>query len=358
MARPPFRHGDLVGQRRVIEFLDRLVIGAMRLKAALPNILFCGPPGYGKSEIAMTISRPTGTTFRKVTASVRFPVTEFLKIFDGIKYGDVLFVDEAHALRPELQLLLCSAIEERRIPVLERTGKGIPHITSTDKPIPEFATFIATDQPDRLPHALRSRMAVTVELCPYTTAEMRAIVEMFCAAANLSVTGHAVSLLADASYSTPRAARHLVQTLRYFHPERVDPLQRADVLAFLKSSGMDETLLGEQAQLYLAALLDEEGPARPEALAARLGRRPRWMKETERHLLEKGLLKFAPNGRVLTAEGRKQALRIRREREECDVEDQGDDLDADGPAGAPVAVAAKGTPASERTEEYPEGVAS
>jgi Holliday junction resolvasome, helicase subunit len=187
MARPPFRLGNLVGQRRVIEFLDRLVTGAMRLKAALPNILFCGPPGYGKSEIAMTISRPTGTTFRKVTASVRFPVTEFLKIFDGIKYGDVLFVDEAHALRPELQLLLCSAIEERRIPVLERTGKGIAHITSTDKLIPEFATFLATDQPDRLPHALRSRMAVTVELRPYTKAEMRAIVEIFCAAANLSV---------------------------------------------------------------------------------------------------------------------------------------------------------------------------
>jgi len=203
MARPPFRYGDLIGQRRAIEYLLGLVAGTMRLKDALPNILFCGPPGYGKTEIAMTVSKPTGTTFRKVNASSRFPLTEFLKIFDDIKYGDILFVDEAHALRPDLQLVLCSAMEERSVPVLERIGKRTPYITSANKPIPEFATFLATDQPDRLPDALRSRIAITIELRPYTTAEMRAIVEVFCEAKNLSVTGHAVSLLAAASHSTP-----------------------------------------------------------------------------------------------------------------------------------------------------------
>ncbi len=313
MPRPPFQRDGFIGQKRKVNYLMRLVEGAVSLGKPIPNLLLCGAPGLGKSALVEMLAAVTKRGLRKITASSRLGLSALLLALRELKANAILLIDEGHALSGPLQLLVCGAVEDHRIPTMEKLPHGASAIATAYTDIPPFTLIVATDQPDLLSEALRSRLGPPVELTPYPTSEMREIVSRLCENETMTVSTHAVTLLAEASHGNPRRARQLVGTLAHYEPNRAVLIQRADVMAFLKESGVNEQLLDEQSQVYLVALLEAAGPVTPEAFAARLGRRRRWVKETEFFLFRKNLVTPTPKGRILTPEGRRQALRIQAE---------------------------------------------
>lgn len=308
MARPPASLHDFIGQPRVVAHLRDVVAGAKARGEAVPSILFIGRAGMGKTALAEATAREyggdtstdTSSCFRRIMAGPR--VTKgLIEILGGLQHGDLLFVDEMHALDREAQELLHLALDERR--TFGLTPRGAPDRTKLNS-IAEFTLVGATTEPGRITKALRSRMHA-VQLDSYSMRELKAIAEKVAEGFGLSMTPQGARHLAERSQRTPRSIRKLLELLAVTTPVAASVTQE-DVRRFMTSHGIDDLGLDAIQRQLLELLGGARRVMSLEVLAAKLGVDARFVKtELEPLLLDLGLLDLGPRGRSLTAAGRR-----------------------------------------------------
>lgn len=292
---------ELIGQERVREQLS-LVLTAARGRGRTPDhVLLSGPPGLGKTTLAMIIAAELGTSLRLTSGPAIQHAGDLAAILSGINEGDVLFVDEIHRMSRPAEELLYMAMEDFRVDVV--IGKG-PGATAIPLQIPQFTLVGATTRAGLLPGPLRDRFGFTAQLEYYEAHELHRIVERSAALLGVQTTPNGGLEIASRSRGTPRIANRLLRRVRDYAEVRgsgivdLEVAHRALDLYEVDRIGLDRL---DRAVLDALCRSFAGGPVGVSTLAVAVGEERETVEEVaEPFLVRQGFLARTPRGRVAT----------------------------------------------------------
>ena len=204
----PKKLSEFVGQR-VVRGQLQLVLDAARMRAATPDhVLLAGPPGLGKTTLAMIIAAEMGTSLRLTSGPAIQHAGDLAAILSGLQEGDILFIDEIHRLARTAEEMLYLAMEDFRVDVV--VGKG-PGATSIPLTLPPFTVVGATTRSGLLPAPLRDRFGFTAHLEFYETDELQSVVTRSASLLGSPIDARAAHEIASRSRGTPRIANRLLR---------------------------------------------------------------------------------------------------------------------------------------------------
>lgn len=203
----PTSFEEYVGQREVLGNLRDAVRAAKLGGWQLDHQLLAGPAGFGKTSLASVVAAELGSNFRATSASAIEHKGALASMLTALKDGDVLFIDELHALDLDIAECLYLAMEDRVIDL--PTGKKVIRV-----PLPKFTLLGATTRAGKLSKPLRDRFGFIWQLQPYTLAEMTTIIARSANKLSVMIDEDGASVIARASRGTPRIANRLLRRVR------------------------------------------------------------------------------------------------------------------------------------------------
>lgn len=298
----PHNLAEFVGQPRVREQLDLVLAGA-RLRGQPPDhVLLAGPPGLGKTSLAMIIAAEMNAAIRITSGPALERAGDLAAMLSNLVEGDVLFIDEIHRMARPAEELLYLAMEDFRVDVV--VGKG-PGATSIPLEIAPFTLVGATTRSGQLTSPLRDRFGFTAHLEFYDPSELAQILVRSSAILGIEMDSGGAREIAGRSRGTPRIANRLLRRVRDYAQVRGDGVVTADSAhAALAVYDVDEAGLDRLDRAVLGALCRsfEGGPVGLTTLAVAVGEEPTTVEEVcEPFLVRVGMLARTPRGRVATA---------------------------------------------------------
>lgn len=304
LALRPKSLDEFVGQHRVRDQLTVLLTAAKGRGASADHILLSGPPGLGKTTLAMILAAEMGAPIRITSGPAITHAGDLAAILSSLVEGEILFLDEIHRLSRPAEELLYLAMEDFRVDVI--VGKG-PGATSIPLALPHFTLVGATTRAGLLPSPLRDRFGFTAHLDYYESNELEKVLERSAALLGLTMDGAAVAEVAGRSRGTPRIANRLLRRVRDFaQVQGSSSLTHQHALDALTMYEVDEKGLDRLDRGVLLALIDRfnGGPVGLSTLAIAVGEEVETVESVaEPFLVRNGLMARTPRGRVATQAG-------------------------------------------------------
>ncbi|HEY0772627.1 MAG TPA: Holliday junction branch migration DNA helicase RuvB, partial [Nocardioidaceae bacterium] len=265
------------------------------------HVLLAGPPGLGKTTLAMIISAEMSSPLRLTSGPAITHAGDLAAILSGMNEGDVLFVDEIHRMSRPAEEMLYMAMEDFRVDVV--IGKG-PGATAIPLDIPPFTLVGATTRAGLLPSPLRDRFGFTAHLEFYEPSDLELIVRRSAGLLGVDLTGEGAAEIASRSRGTPRVANRLLRRVRDYAQVRADGTVTLDVAhRALDLYEVDQSGLDRLDRSVLEALCRRfgGGPVGVSTLAVAVGEERETVEEVaEPFLVRMGMLARTPRGRVAT----------------------------------------------------------
>lgn len=298
----PSRLGEFVGQDDLRANLRVFLHAAMEQGRPLDHSLLYGPPGLGKTTLAQIMAAELGVNLVTTTGPVLERCGDLAAIVTNLRRGDILFIDEIHRMPPAVEEILYPAMEDFKLDLIIGQGPGARTVRIDLEP---FTLVGATTRLGLLTSPLRDRFGVIFRLEFYSPEELARIVTRAAAILGIGITPGGALVVGQRSRGTPRIANRLLRRLRDFAvvagSATLDETLASEALARLDVDphGLDmmdrkilETIIGHY----------EGGPVGVKTLAVALSEEVRTIEEIyEPYLIQCGLIKRTPRGRVATA---------------------------------------------------------
>jgi Holliday junction DNA helicase RuvB len=293
---------EFIGQPRVREQLELVLQGA-RMRGDPPDhVLLSGPPGLGKTSLAMIIAAELGSALRITSGPALERAGDLAAMLSNLMPGDVLFIDEIHRVARPAEEMLYLAMEDFRVDIV--VGKG-PGATSIPLEIAPFTLVGATTRAGALTGPLRDRFGFTAHMEFYEPDELELVLRRAATILGIDLRSDGATEIAGRSRGTPRIANRLLRRVRDYAEVRADGAVTRDVAcAALAVYDVDELGLDRLDRAVLTALVRsfDGGPVGVSTLAVAVGEEPATVEEVcEPYLVRAGMLARTPRGRVATA---------------------------------------------------------
>ena len=291
-----------IGQRKVKQELQIYIEAARNREEPLDHVLLYGPPGLGKTTMAMVIANEMNVNIRTTSGPAIERPGDLVAILNELEAGDVLFIDEIHRLPRVVEEMLYSAMEDFYVDIM--VGQG-PTAHPVHFPLPHFTLIGATTRAGMLSAPLRDRFGIISHMEYYDEQELQEIVLRSSDIFQTEIIEEGALEIARRSRGTPRIANRLLKRVRDFAQVQGDgkidrPIaDQALTLLQVDQAGLDyvdQKLLRTMIELYGG------GPVGLSTLSVNIGEERETVEDMyEPYLIQKGFLKRTPRGRMATA---------------------------------------------------------
>lgn len=297
----PLKLSDYIGQDRIKDNIAVFIKAARERRETLDHVLLSGPPGLGKTTLAVIVANEIGKPIRKTSGPAIERPGDLAAILTNLEAGEILFIDEIHRLNRSVEEILYPAMEDFVIDIV--IGKG-PAARTLRLDLPPFTLIGATTRPGLLSSPLRDRFGINSRLDFYSIEDLTRIVLRAAGILNIGIEETGAVEIARRSRGTPRIANRLLKRVRDYAVVKAAGVISPDVARLaLDMLEIDECGLDTMDRMILEAVIVKfgGGPVGLETLAAAVSEENDTLTDVyEPYLLKLGLIQKTPRGRVAT----------------------------------------------------------
>ena len=290
---------EYTGQDDTRAQLKVFIQAAINRREALDHMLIFGPPGLGKTTLAMIVANEMGVNIKSTSGPVLEKAGDLAALLTNLEEGDVLFIDEIHRLSPVVEEILYPAMEDYQLDIM--IGDG-PAARSIKLDLPPFTLIGATTRAGALTSPLRARFGIPLRLEFYNVVDLTTIVTRSANVMNLEIDEQGAIEIANRSRGTPRIANRLLRRVRDYAEVKHDGKVSQTVAEYaLDLLDVDDQGFDYLDRKLLLAIIDKfmGGPVGLDNLAAAIGEDRETIEDVlEPFLIQQGFIQRTPRGRI------------------------------------------------------------
>ena len=301
----PSNFHQYIGQKKIVDNIFVMVGSAKMRSQAMDHVLLSGPPGLGKTSLAMIIAKELGSNLHVISGPAIEKKGDLAAILTNLEARDVLFIDEIHRMNIAVEEILYSAMEDYRLDIV--IGQG-PSARTMQIDIAPFTLIGATTRSGLLSNPLRDRFMANLHFDFYQQDELQQIIANNCSKLNVHTDTQSLELLAQCARGTPRIANRFLRRVRYFslvageESASISSVKRSLEMMEIDSAGLDRM---DRKILQVILEYYQGGPVGIDALCATLSEDRTTIEDVyEPYLLKEGFLLRTSRGRMISDKAR------------------------------------------------------